>query len=406
LAVAFAGETMTTLGFTAQLSHTDLIAVGAAARSLNRTQLGDALAVTRAYTRAFVLAMTEHELSPPYRPGINPPLWECAHVAWFAEWWCARRAHNLPSGETIAQVPSVWSAADAMFNSNAIAHAARWALPLLARKSALDYMDKTQQAVLSALANADDNDAALYPFRLALFHEAMHLEAIAWCAQALAWPRPAWVRELLDMHRPGEVAVAAMRERLGHQAVGFSFDNERDGHDVSLDAFAIDHTPVSNAQFVQFVESGEYLARTGQRHPAYWRADASGWQARSFDAWFPLDPRAPVIHVSAIEADAYCHWVGRRLPTEHEWEIAAARGLIDWGNSAWEWTASVFAPYVGFSADRYREYSAPWFDGRHRVLRGGSHATLDLMHNARYRNFFMPERHDVFAGFRTCALSP
>jgi ergothioneine biosynthesis protein EgtB len=395
---------MTTLAFTAQLSHSELIAAGGAARSLNRAQLGDALIAIRGYARDFVLAISDDAVSLPYRTGINPPLWECAHAAWFAEWWCVRRAYNLPSGETTADIASIWSEADTLFNSNAIAHEARWRLPALTRDSALRYMDETQTAVLSALADSDDGDASLYPFRLALFHEAMHLEAIAWCAQALAWPRPAWVRALPDMHRPGEVAVGAARERVGHRGIGFSFDNERQGHDLSLAAFAIDHTPVSNAQFMLFVESGEYLARTGRRHPGYWRDDPSGWQARRFDAWLPLDARAPVIHVSAIEADAYCHWAGRRLPTEHEWEIAAARGVIDWGNSVWEWTASVFSPYAGFSADRYREYSEPWFDGRHRVLRGGSHATPDVMHHPQYRNYFMPQRYDVFAGLRTCSL--
>jgi len=395
---------MTTLGFTAQLSHSEQLAAGAEARSLNRSQLAEALVDMRALTRNFVLTSADEVLAPPYQIGINPPLWECAHAAWFAEWWCVRGGHHGPSGEALAERASLWPEADAILNSNVIAHAARWQLPQLTRPSVVDYMDRTQDAVLTALADMDEDDASLYPFQLSLFHETMHLEAIAWCAQALGWPQPAWVRPLPDMHRPGEVAVAATRARVGHQGEGFSFDNERDGHEVSLAAFAIDHTPVSNAQFLLFVESGEYLARTGHAHPRYWREVGSGWQARSFDAWQPLDPRAPVIHVSAFEADAYCHWAGRRLPTEHEWEVAATQEFIDWGNSIWEWTASTFAPYEGFSADRYREYSAPWFDGHHRVLRGGSHATAGVMHHPCYRNFFTPQRYDVFAGFRTCGL--
>lgn len=387
---------MTTRGFMTELSHN--------ARSLRGDALRQVMHSVRELTRAHVESLPDPALSPPLVASINPPLWECAHVAWFAEWWCVRGGHNTASGETVADRPSLWADADTMLNSNVIAHDARWDLPQLTRASTLAYMDATQESVLAALDQTPNDDEAMYPFRLALFHEAMHLEALAWCAQTLAWPQPAWVRPLPDMHRPGEVTVPATFLRAGHQGEGFSFDNERDSHEVTVDAFAIDHTPVSNAQFVQFVESGEFLARTGQRHPVYWRDDASGWQVRSFNAWLPLDPRAPIIHVSAVEADAYCHWAGRRLPTEHEWEVAATRGLIDWGNSVWEWTASTFAPYPGFSADRYREYSAPWFDGCHRVLRGGSHATLDLMHNARYRNFFKPERNDVFAGFRTCAL--
>lgn len=388
---------MTTRGFTEELSHN--------ARTLAGDALSAVLQTVRAFTRELVESLPEEHLTPPLVATINPPLWECAHAAWFSEWWCVRDAYNTPDGQSIAARDSLWIDADAMLNSNVIAHDARWQLPLLTRRATLTYMDMTQDAVLTKLRRLDvDDDEAQYPFRLALFHEAMHLEAIAWCAQTLGRARPTWVRPLQDMHRPGEIAITDAREWIGHRGVGFSFDNERNGHEVTRGDFAIDHTPVSNAQFLQFVESGEYLARTGHSHPHYWRDTETGWHARSFDAWLPLDPRAPVIHVSAIEADAYCHWAGRRLPTEHEWEVAAARGLIDWGNSVWEWTASTFVPYPGFTPDRYREYSAPWFDGRHRVLRGGSHATLDIMHNARYRNYFTPQRYDVFAGFRTCAV--
>ncbi len=396
---------MTTLGFMQQLSHTALIETGLRARSLGRAEVGAQLVTLRACLCEFVATLTDAQLAPPVNASVNPPLWEAAHVAWFAEWWCVRDAYNTADGDTRADTPSLWPACDGFLNSNLIAHEARWCLPNLTRGETMDYLNRSLAATLARLDSADDSADALYPFRLAMFHEAMHLEALAWAAQTLSWPMPAWVAPLQDMHRPGDIRVAATRERIGHQSTtAFSFDNERDGFEVVLDAFAIDHTPISNAQFQQFVESGEYLARSGCAHPSYWREVASGWQARSFDAWLPLDPRAPVIHVSAVEADAYCHWAGRRLPTEHEWEVAALRGLIDRGNSVWEWTASTFAPYPGFSADRYREYSAPWFDGKHRVLRGGSHATLDIMHHARYRNYFLPHRRDVFAGFRTVSL--
>lgn len=395
---------MTTLGFTAQLSHNDLHAAGRAARTLDGPALASALAGVRAMTRAHIERLDAAGLAPPYRSGINPPLWECAHVAWFAEWWCVRDAYTGDDGRTIARSASIWSAADGMLDSNRIAHRDRWQLPELTRGAVLDYLDASERLVAAALARAGAGDASLYPFRLALFHEAMHLEAIAWCAQALAWPRPAWVRPLPAMHRPGEIALPAGVWRLGYDGAGFSFDNERDGHDVEVAACAIDHTPVSNAQFAQFVASGEYLARCGRSHPVYWRGDgAGGWQARSFEHWALLDPRAPAIHLSAFEADAYCQWAGRRLPTEAQWERAAATGAIDWGDGVWEWTASTFAPYPGFRADRYREYSEPWFDGHHRVLRGGSHATSGLLHYARYRNYFTPDRPELFAGFRTCA---
>ena len=358
----------------------------------------------RSHTRDFVFALPESAVLPPLHRGINPPLWECAHVGWFAEWWCVRGAYNTPDGASTADLPSLWPAADAMLNSNTMAHDERWNLALLTPESTVDYLDATLNSVLSTLASEPDSDDALYPYRLSLFHEAMHLEALAWCAQTIGGKRPAWVRPLQAMHRPGEIVVPAGAYRCGHSGRGFSFDNERDSYAIVVEAFSIDHTPVSNAQFAQFVESGEYLARTGAPHPCYWRQVNDDWQSRHFDVWRSLDPRAPVIHVSALEAEAYCHWIGRRLPTEVEWEAAAQLRAIEWGDSVWEWTATPFAPYPGFRADRYREYSAPWFDGKHRVLRGGSHATLELMHHSAYRNYFLPERSDVFAGFRTCAV--
>ena len=387
-----------------QLSHTALFDVGSRARHFNRARVAAQLLRLRGYLRDFVGTLTEAQIAPPIVATLTPPLWEAAHVAWFAEWWCVRGAYNTADGETRADRDSVWADCDGFLNSNIIAHGARWNLPQLTRATTLDYLDRSLAMTLAALDRADETDAELYPFRLAMFHEAMHLEALAWTAQTLAWVRPAWLQPLQDMHRPGEVEVTAVRERVGQHRGGFSFDNERAAHEVPLNDFAIDHTPVGNAQFVQFVESGEYVARTGQPHPNYWRSAGADWHARSFDTWRPLDPRAPVIHLSAAEADAYCHWAGRRLPTEHEWEVAATRGLIDSGNGVWEWTASTFAPYAGFVADRYREYSAPWFDGQHRVLRGGSYATLDIMHHVAYRNYFLPQRSDVFAGFRTVAL--
>jgi iron(II)-dependent oxidoreductase len=247
----------------------------------------------------------------------------------------------------------------------------------------------------------------------------------------------------------------------------FIFDNEQFAHDVQIAAFAISKTAVSNGQFRNFVEDNGYKrselwteegwhwrTAVGAEHPVYWRRDGHHrWARRNFDKWVELDERLPVIHVNWYEASAYCSWAGRRLPTESEWEMAASaeptangRGLLevkrrypwgeelptieranlDWramgciqvnalpaGDSAfgcrqmignvWEWTASDFKPYPGFVAGPYKEYSAPWF-GDHKVLRGGCWATRSrLIHNT-YRNFYTPDRRDVWAGFRTCAL--
>jgi EgtB-related family protein len=115
-----------------------------------------------------------------------------------------------------------------------------------------------------------------------------------------------------------------------------------------------------------------------------------------------LDPDAPALHLSGHEAQAWCRWADRRLPSEHEWSLAARDARFAWGQ-VWEWTASPFAPFHGFEPHPYRDYSQPWFDGRP-VLKGGSFATAPFMKDPRYRNFFLPGRNDVFAGFRSCAL--
>jgi EgtB-related family protein len=115
-----------------------------------------------------------------------------------------------------------------------------------------------------------------------------------------------------------------------------------------------------------------------------------------------MDLNAPVVHVNAADAQAWCEWAGRRLPTEPEWECAAQHPDFAWGQ-VWEWTASDFAPYPGFVAHPYRDYSEPWWH-HHRVLRGACAATSAHVVDVRYRNYFVPERRDIFAGFRSVKL--
>lgn len=385
-------------------------------RRLDKQALRAALLDAREYTKAQLDDLDDARWRVPCLPIINPPLWEFGHVGWFMEHWCLRQ-----QGEGRAPAPSQLAAADRWYDSGRVAHATRWSLDLPDRTATTRYVGEVLERTLAALERAPENDEGLYFFRLALYHEDMHGEAFAYTRHTLGYPAPSTVAAVPAPNETGDVAFAADTFEMGaprpDAGGGFVFDNEKWAHPRTQAAFAMRRGLVTNGEFAAFIEAGGYerpaywteagrrwRADLSRKHPRDWRgAKGGGWEARHFDRWAPIESAAPVAHVTAFEAEAFCAWAGRRLPTEAEWEYAATREAIRWGGSLWEWTASPFVPYPGFAADPYREYSAPWFD-THRCVRGGSMLTRDRMHHARYRNFYMPERDDVFVGFRTCAL--
>ncbi len=396
---------------------------GVAARSIDKNSLGGALADAHAYGWDLLADLTPAQWRVPYQAGINPPLWELAHVAWFSEWWLLRQAQPLLTPGMNLRAPSRFANADQWLDSSLIAHRARWDLPLPASAAVAAYRDTVIGNARQQLEAAEDSDAGLYLFRLALFHADMHNEALLYMRQALDYSAPACAAATVpraqnasaDAAVPGGSFVAGFT-----QGTGFSFDNEMATHEYLVKPYSISTGCVSNREFAAFVADAGYAEkrfwsdagwdwriRSGLAAPRRWRRDGaneSAWLQRWFGAWQALPLEQPVCHVNAYEAEAYCRWAKRRLPGEIEWEYAAVHKLIQWGGSVWEWTADAFLPYAGFAAGPYRDYSLPWF-GSHRSLRGGSFATHSRIHHARYRNFYLPERNDIFAGFRTCALN-
>jgi EgtB-related family protein len=374
-------------------------------RQMDATALAHALRHSRQRTLALADAWAQAlpGLHIPYSPELNPPLWELGHVGWFQEWWIARNAQR-PLGTACepdhARPAPAMANADAFYNSSQVPHASRWHLPLPSLADTRAYMATVLDQTLALLAQAGPADSDLYFWRLVLAHEDMHNEASVYMAQALNVPLPAeWARGHVQpraadhgpMHIPAQTVTLGMNKADGH---GFAFDNELGAHTVALDAFNIDTAPVSWARYLAFVQA------TGHRLPPHVRQAGGQWQSRHFGHWQPLDDTASAVHLSHTDALAWCQWAGRRLPTEAEWVCAAqtAPGFA-WG-AVWEWTASAFAPFPGFAPHPYRDYSAPWFDGRP-VLKGFCAATAYRMAHVHYRNYFTPERCDIFAGFRS-----
>ena len=439
-----------------------------------------------------VADLDDRQMIGPRLAIVNPPLWEIGHVAWTQEFWTLRHLRG--------EKPLLENG-DRLYNSTDVAHDTRWELLLPTRQSTLAYMSEVIERAVARLEDARDlSGDEFYFYWLTTFHEGMHAEALAYTRQTLGYPPPSFLEPArrADADRRacrGDAEIPGGRFIIGaSENFPFVFDNEKWAHEVIVEPFRIARAPVTNGEFLEFVEADGYrqrqhwsdegwqwlesggapqleksfaqffnkalnepmeLSAFKERldHPVYWqRLGAGRWQRRLFDRYVPLDEDLPVVHVSWYEAEAFCNWAGRRLPTEAEWEIAAAgepassgsvpgerRRYYPWGHQApsaelanldwrgggvvqvgahpagdsalgcrqmignvWEWTADAFLPYPGFSVDPYKEYSQPWF-GTHKVLRGGCWATSSLLIRNSWRNFYTPDRRDVWAGFRTCA---
>jgi iron(II)-dependent oxidoreductase len=414
--------------------------------AIDEATLASWVSDARRRTIALYGDLADDQLVVPYLRIINPPIWELGHVAWFQEHWVLRHALGQPP---------IHAGADARWNSAIIPHAERWTAALPSRGATLEYLGLVEERVLAALSAGRVDERLRYFTLLSIFHEDMHGEAFAYTRQTLGWPAPRLSEAAGEAPArraagpwPGDVAIPGGVYRVGAErdpAPAFVFDNEKWAHDVELAPFRIARAPVTQGEFAAFVDGGGYEARAlwsdagwawraqaGATSPLWWRRGGDArWERRVFDRWLPVDaqPHRPMIHASAHEAEAWCRWAGRRLPSEAEWEVAA-RGAPIAGNlglavgdtvdvgafggadsaagcrqmigNVWEWTSTAFGPYPGFERDPYQEYSEPWF-GDHRVLRGGCFVTQPRLLRPTWRNFYTPERRDVWAGFRTCA---
>jgi iron(II)-dependent oxidoreductase len=388
--------------------------------------IAERLGEARERTLALVEPLSEEDLNRVYSPLLSPLIWDLGHIANFEELWLVQTV-----GEREPLRGDLGRFYDAIENPRRT----RGELPILSAAEVRPYMDGVRERTLEVLAEAEleeTEDPLLregFVYEMLLAHEHQHNETMLQLLQMV----DRYEAPVEDAGPAGETAsagpemvpVAAGEHLIGAPEEGFAYDNERPAHTAELESFWIDRTPVTNGAYLEF------MADTGAEPPLYWERDGEGgWLRTAMGRREPVDPAHPVIHVSWHEADAFARWAGKRLPSEREWEAAAEgasgeranldqlgfgtaaagaygdgaadSGAVQMLGDVWEWTASDFEPYQGFRAFPYPEYSQEFFGPDHKVLRGGAWATRRTVIRPSFRNWDLPVRRQIFAGFR-CA---
>jgi len=418
-----------------------------------KQEIRAALESARARTEELLAPLSDDELAAELAPDQPPLVWDYAGIAYFEELWLLR---NLD-----AQLPAA-ERHDEFYGSFRVDGTVRQ-LPPLRPAAARAYAADVRERALEALEKADLDGSPLlrkgFVFGLVLQHELQHQETML--EQLEAWggdyPLPHAPAPDSAPAGPAEIRIPEGSFVLGAVSEPWALDNELVPHEVEVRPFWIERTPVTNASFADFVEDGgyrsaslwtsegwEWLQGSDVAAPLYWERTGDAWELPRFGRRGPPPRDEPVQHVSWYEADAYARWMGKRLPTETEWERAAGwderlgKSRYPWGTEwvgyeanlgygrfspapagsyaggaspcgclqmagdVWEWTSSFFHPYPGFVAFPHSEHSEAFFGEESRVLRGGSWATDALIARTSFRRWARPHRRELFAGFR-CA---
>jgi len=440
-------------GHTADTGHTDDTDDPEALR----TRVAGLLAASRARSTTLTDALDEADLVAQHSPLMSPLVWDLAHIGSQEELWLVR---DVGGREPLR--PEI----DELYDAFRHPRASRVELPLLTPAETRAYVAEVRDKALDALHRSPLRGRRLlergFAFGMVVQHEQQHDETMLATHQLRAGAPvlhapdpPAAVPP-----REGEVLVPGGPFTMGTSTEPWALDNERPAHQVDVPAFWLDTTPVTNDAYAEFVAADGYLdprwwSDRGWTHrcaaglvaPRFWERDGAGqWWRRRFGVREPVPGAEPVVHVCFHEADAYARWAGRRLPTEAEWEKAARfdpttgrSRRYPWGDEepttahanlgqrhlrpapvgaypagasplgvhqlvgdVWEWTSSAWEPYPGFEVFPYPEYSQVFFGGDFRVLRGGSFGTDPVAVRATFRNWDVPIRRQIFAGFR-CA---
>ncbi|MDH6566181.1 iron(II)-dependent oxidoreductase [Streptomyces sp. SAI-117] len=421
-----------------------------------RARAVSTLVTARARTTLLTSCVEDPDLTAQHSPLMSPLVWDLAHIGNQEEQWLLR---------TVAGQEAIRPEIDGIYDAFEHPRSERPTLPLLSPAESRRYAAEVRGRVLDVLEGSALHGTRLteagFAFGMIAQHEQQHDETMLIThqlrkgPQALTAPDPEPAPLFTG---PAEVLVPGGPFTMGTSDEPWALDNERPAHRREVEAFYIDTTPVTNAEYQAFIEDGGYgnerwWAPAGWAHirahslhaPLFWSRDGRQWLRRRFGVTEVVPPDEPVVHVSWYEADAYARWAGRRLPTEAEWEKAARHDpagdrsmRYPWGDAdpapehanlgqrhlrpapagsypegesplgvrqligdVWEWTASDFEPYPGFQAFPYKEYSEVFFGPDHKVLRGGSFAVDPVACRGTFRNWDYPIRRQIFSGFRT-----
>jgi gamma-glutamyl hercynylcysteine S-oxide synthase len=424
----------------------------AATESVLTARLLRALEEGRHRTLALVVSVSDGDLERVHSPLMSPLAWDLAHIAAYEDLWLVHRYGERPLlHEDLA----------ATYDAFETPRAVRGDIELLGPAAARQYLEDVRARAIEVIEERGVGDGVLH--EMVLRHEHQHNETMLQTLELACLPeyelagrRPEPDVPLRTFTGLELVDVPAGPCTIGAPDDGFAYDNERPRHHISLPAFQIGRTPVTNAAYLAFIADGGYERREWWSDDGWaWKQEFAitgpdGWTADHTAQWrlgrvVPINPAHPVIHVSFYEADAFTRAHGARLPTEFEWEKAASWDATrqtahpyPWGRrrpvpglhanldqrgcgtapagaypagaspygclgmlgDVWEWTSSPFDGYPGFVAFPYREYSEVFFGEEYRVLRGGSWATRSRVATASFRNWDYPQRRQIFSGFR------